>query len=152
MLAANNADACENNADVQALLEQNKMSEAFWQLINSSQWPKVQLIDINTRDFLMQHLIYHELLTSRKNELDELKQGLKSVGLLDLVAKNAEMCKVLFCADKSQQINADVLNEMMPPITPSNFAEEQSQKWFFDYLNLEADPDFPEDSRCRSLL
>lgn len=144
--------ACENNADVEALLEQNKMSEAFWQLINSSRWPKEQLIDINTRDFLMQHLVYHELLTSRKNELDELKQGLKSLGLLDLVAKNAEMCKVLFCADKSQQINADVLNEMMLPISPSNFAEEQSQKWFFDYLSLEADPDFPEDSRCRSLL
>lgn len=60
--------------------------------------------DINPRDFLLQHLVYHELLTSRKNEMDELKQGLKSLGLLDLIAKNAEMCKILFCADKSQQI------------------------------------------------
>ena len=143
---------CENDADVESLLEKNKMSEAFWQLINSSRWPKEQVIDIETRDFLLQHLVYHELLTSRKNEIEELKEGLKSLGLLDLIAKNAEICKVLFCADKSRQINADVLNDMMLSISPSNFAEEQSQKWFLEYLGLKADPDFPGDSRCRSLL
>ena len=113
---------------------------------------KEQLIDINTRDFLLQQLVYHELLTSRKNEIDELKEGLKSLGLLDLIAKNPKICKVLFCADKSQQINADVLNDMMLSISPSNFAEEQSQKWFLDYLSLKPDPDFPDDNRCRSLL
>ena len=67
------------------------MSEAFWQLINSSWWPKEQVIDIKTRDFLLQHLVYHELLTSQKNEIEELKEGLKSLGLLDLIAKNAEI-------------------------------------------------------------
>ena len=41
---------------------------------------------------------------------------------------------------------------MMLSISPSNFAEEQSQKWFLDYLGLKPDPDFPDDNRCRSLL
>ncbi len=143
---------CKNDADVESVLEKSEMSEAFWQLINASRWPNEQLIDINTRDFLLQQLVYHELLTSRKNEIDELKEGLKSLGLLDLIAKNPKICKVLFCADKSQQINADVLNNMMLSISPSNFAEEQSQKWFLDYLSLKPDPDFPDDNRCRSLL
>ncbi len=29
-------EACKSDADIQNLLEENKMSEAFWQLINSS--------------------------------------------------------------------------------------------------------------------
>ena len=79
---------CKNDTDVESLPETNKMSEALWQLINSSRWPKEQLININTKDFLLQHLVYHELLTSRKNEIEELKEGIKLLGLLDLILKN----------------------------------------------------------------
>jgi hypothetical protein len=44
-------EACKNDADIQVLLEENQMSEAFWQLINSSRWTKEQPVNISTRDF-----------------------------------------------------------------------------------------------------
>ena len=70
-------ETCKENADIQALLELNENSEAFWQLINCSHWPKEKPVNITTRDFLLQHLVHHELLTSRKNEIEEFKEGLK---------------------------------------------------------------------------
>ena len=145
-------EACKSDADIQNLLEENKMSEVFWQLINSSRWPKEQLVNISTKDFLLQHLVHHELLTSRKNEIEEFKEGLKSLDFLNLISKNREICKVLFCAPEGQQIDLDAFNEMMLNILPSNFAEEQSHKWFLEYLGEEESREFPGDSRCRSLL
>ncbi|CAB3981987.1 Hypothetical predicted protein [Paramuricea clavata] len=106
------------------------MSEAFWELINSSRWPKEQPVNISTRDFLLQHLVHHELLTSKKNELNDLR-GLKSLGFLDLISKNKEMFKVLFRATEGKLLNLDAFKDMMLNILPSNFTEEQSHKWFF---------------------
>ena len=102
-------DACKSNADIQVLLEENQMSEAFWKVINSSRWPKEQVVNITTKDFLLQHLVVNELLTSRKNELDELKEGLKALGFLDLISKNKEACRVLFNASHGQMLNQDIL-------------------------------------------
>ena len=109
-------------ADIQALLEENEKSEAFWQLINCSRrWPKEKPVNITTRDFLLQHLMHHELLTSRKNEIEEFKEGLKSLGVLDFLFKNKEMCKALLCATETQPLNSDALNDLM--LVPSNFSE-----------------------------
>lgn len=145
-------EACKSDAEIEVLLEANPMSEAFWQLINSSRWPKEKLVNIHTKEFLLQHMVYHELLTSRKNELDELKEGLKSLGFLDLILKNKEMCKALFCATESKQFTMESLKGMMLDIKSTNFAEEQSHKWFLEYLGQDGDHEFPKDSRCTSLL
>ena len=103
-------------ADIQALLEENEKSEAFWQLINCSRrWPKEKPVNITTRDFLLQHLMHHELLTIKEelNTVEEFKEGLKSLGFLDLLFKNKEMCKTLLCATETQPFNSDVLKDMM---------------------------------------
>ena len=108
-------ETCKENADIQALLEENEQSEAFWQLINSSRWPKEKPVNITTRDFLLQHLMHHELLTIKEelNTVEEFKEGLKSLGFLDLLFKNKEMCKTLLCATETQPFNSDVLKDMM---------------------------------------
>ena len=113
---------------------------------------KEQVIDINIRDVFFQHLEQNELLTSRKSEMDELKEGLKSLVLLDAIAKNSDMCKVLFCSVKSQNITFAVVSDILMPISTTNYAEEQSKNWFFNYLQLKESSDFPVDSRCRSLV
>lgn len=145
-------DECKGDADIQVLLEDNVKSEAFWQLINSSRWPKEKPINITTRDFLLQHLVHHELLTSRKNEIEEFKEGLKSLGFLDLLVKNKEMCKALLCATEAQPLNSDALKDMMLEIVPSNFSEQQSHAWFLDYLDQKENQEFPGDSRVQSLF
>ena len=145
-------DLCKNGADILALLEGNEKSDAFWQLINSSRWPKEKLVDITTREFLCQHLVYNELLTSRKNEISEFKEGLKSLGFVDLLLKNTEKCKALLCATEHTPFTPDILKDMMLTILPQNFAENQSHEWFLDYIRQGEDEEFPEDSRLRSLL
>ena len=107
---------------------------------------------MTTKDFLLQHLIVNELLTSRKNELDELKEGLKALGFLDLISNNKEVCRILFCAGHCQPLNLDVFKGMILEFGSSNFAQEQSHKWFLDYLGQSEDNEFSRDSRCRSLL
>ena len=84
--------------------------------------------------------------------MDELKEGLKALGFLDLISKNKEACRVLFCASHGQLLNPDILQGMMLEIESSNFAQEQSHKWFLDYIGQNEDDEFPGDSRCRSLL
>ncbi len=148
----NGLESCKTDADIDDLLEENKSSEAFWQLINSSRWPKEQAININNKDYLLQHLVHHELLVSRKNELNEFKEGMKSLGFLDLVSKNKEVCEVLFCATAKKPLDSESFKDMMLDVKPCNFAEEQSYKWLLEYINQEEDPEFPGDSRCRSLL
>jgi hypothetical protein len=145
-------ESCKTSADIDVLLEGNKSSEAFWQLINSSRWPKEQVITINNKDYLIQHLIHHELLVSRKNELNEFKEGMKSLGFLELVSKNKEVCEVLFCATAKKPLDSESFKDMILDVKPCNFAEEQSYKWLLHYMNKEEDQEFPGDSRCRSLL
>lgn len=148
----NGLELCKSDADIEALLEGNKSSEAFWQLLNSSRWPKEQPVNINNKDYVLQHLIQHELLTARKNEINDFKEGLKSLGFLDLVSQNKEVCEVLFCANGKKKLDSDSFKDMMLDVKPSNFAEEQSYKWFMEYINQEENQEFPGDSRLRSLL
>lgn len=66
--------------------------------------------------------------------MDELKEGLKALGSLDLISKSKEVCRVLFFACHGQLLNPDILKGMMVEIESSNFGQEQSHKWFLDYL------------------
>lgn len=74
-------ELCNIDVNIQTLLEEsNPKSEAFWQIINSSEWLKERVIDIKGRDFLLQHLVSHELLTARRNEIDDLHRVSKLLG------------------------------------------------------------------------
>ena len=42
-------ESCQMICDLHALLEENEKSEGFWQVINSSRWPKEKAKDINPR-------------------------------------------------------------------------------------------------------
>lgn len=143
---------CTTAEDVHVLLEKNAMSEAYWQIINSSRWPKEKIIDISSKEFLLQHLIFHELLVSRKNEIEEFSDGLKHLGFLDLLCKHKETCKVLLTGAEYQAVTVDSLKEMMINVETKSFSERQAYEWFLAYMNEEEDEDFPGDSRLRALL
>lgn len=145
-------ESCENNNDIHELLEENSKCEAFWQVINSSRWPKEKVISIESKDFLLQHLISHELLASRKNEIDEFLEGLKPLGMLNLLRKNKETCKILFTAGEFRPLTADILMEMILKVEACSFSERQAYDWFKLYINEEQDDDFPGDCRQRALL
>ncbi len=143
---------CTTDEDVHALLEENVKNEAYWQIINSSRWPKEKIVDISSKEFLLQHLIFHELLVSRKNEIEEFSDGLKHLSFLDFLRKHKETCKVLFTGAECQPITVDSLKEMIINVETKSFSERQAHEWFLAYLNEDEDEDFPVDSRLRALL
>jgi hypothetical protein len=106
-------ETCENDDDIHQLLEENSKCKAFWQIINLSRWPKEKVINMSSKDFLLQHLVSHELLVSRKNEIQEFSGGLKSLSLLKLLQKNKEICTILFTAGEFQPLTADGIMEMV---------------------------------------
>ena len=106
---------------------------------------------MGSRDFLLQHLVSHELFASRRNEIDEFSEGLKSLGLLKL-RKNKETCKVLFTSGEFQGLTTDALMEMTIEVETRNFTERQAYSWLTSYINQEEDDEFPTDSRQRALL
>ena len=138
--------------DIHVLLEENLKSEAYWQIINSSRWPKEKIIDISNKEFLLQHLVFHELLVSRKNEIEEFSEGLKHLGFLDFLCKHKETCKVLFIGADYAPITADSLKEMIITVETQSFSERQAYEWFLAYINEPEDEHFPGDARCRVLL
>ena len=143
---------CRNSADIENILEGNEKSEAFWQLINCSRWPNERVINIDTKEFLIQHLICNELLSSRKNELDDFKKGLETLGFLKLVQQNKDKLKVLFCKTDDMPLTAQRFNDMTQEIVPSNFSERQATEWFKSYLEQEENIEFPGDGRLATLL
>ena len=145
-------ERCLNDEDIHQLLEVNLKCEAFWQIINSSRWPKEKVINIASKEFLLQHLVSHELLVSRKNEIEEFSEGLKSLGLLNILRTKKETCQVLFTAGEFQPFTADALNEMICEVEARSFSERQANEWFRCYINEDEDEDFPADSRRRALL
>ena len=145
-------ETCENDDDIHQLLEENSKCEAFWQIINSSRWPKEKVISMSSKDFLLQHLVSHELLVSRKNEIQEFSEGLKSLSLLKLLQKNKEICTILFIAGEFQPLTADGIMEMIIAVETHSFSERQAYEWLKSYINEDEDEEFPGDSRQRALL
>ncbi|CAB4020410.1 E3 ubiquitin- ligase SMURF2-like [Paramuricea clavata] len=145
-------ETCKNDDDIHQLLEENSKCEAFWQIINSSRWPKEKVINMSSKDFLLQHLVSHELLVSRKNEIQEFSEGLKSLSLLKLLQKNKEICTILFTAGEFQPLTADGIMEMIIAVETHSFSERQAYEWLKSYINEDEDEEFPGDSRQRALL
>jgi hypothetical protein len=87
------------------------------------------VINVASKDFLLQHLVSHELLVSRKKKI----------------------CQMLFIAREFRPLTADALNEMILEVEAHSFSERQANECFQSYIK-EDDEDFPGDSRRRALL
>ena len=80
-------DNCKTDFDVRKLLYGEDANESFWQVINSSHWPKAQEINFQNKDLLIQELVYNELISSRLQEICELRVGLETLGFLSTLRK-----------------------------------------------------------------
>lgn len=107
---------------------------------------------MKSKDFLLQHLIAHELLVSRKNEISEFCIGLESLGLLKLVQANKEICEILFTSKEICLLTPATLMDMITNVESKSFAEQQAYEWFECYVNQDENDDFPGDSRLRALM
>ena len=91
--------------DVDTLLcSDSSEADIYWTINNSSHWPKQNQISIANISILIQHLMYNEIILSRRNEREELIAGLMSVGFYQKLVLNVDIVKPLLCYDETVQI------------------------------------------------
>ena len=63
---------------------------------------------MNTRETVAQGIIFHDVLGKCIAGLDQIRKGLSVLGVRDVIEKNKELFKALFCYDQ-EQLCADAL-------------------------------------------
>lgn len=77
------------------------------------------------------------MLWSRKQELDEFRTGLESLGLLSLLKQNAAVCPSLLCFDENATFGPKEFEKCLsrPVQDPGDFVQEQTYRWFNSYIS-----------------
>lgn len=103
----------------------------------------------------MSALIEYELVSGRKQELDELATGLQEMGLLPHLKKHPTLGKLFLCFNESQLLGPEEFRECinLEAPNPDEFEKTQTFKWFNEYINdNQEDASFPGGSRLKALL
>lgn len=79
--------------EIKDVSELNK-SDGFLSLL--SECGCNQLLTDDNRDFILQTIIFYEVIGKRTAALDQLREGLKTLNVLEYLCNNAELCKPLF--------------------------------------------------------
>ena len=151
-------DNCKTDFDVQKLLYGEDANESFWQVINSSHWPKPQEINFQNKDLLFQELVYNELISSRLQEICELRVGLETLGFLSALRKSPQLLKALFCVKPRSIVQPKFcpteFKDIITYAIATDFAQNQSKSWFQEYLELveAANNEFCAGTRLSTLL
>ncbi len=99
---------CQDNKQVQLVLDGNPKCDQFWATIDASQWAKDCPITKTTKDAFCNHLIFNELIESRRMEMDDMKKGLKVLQLHDVVKRFPDVLKPMFIADEEQKFDGQI--------------------------------------------
>ena len=145
---------CEDNEQVQSVLDGNPKCDQFWATINASHWAKDCLITKRTKDALCNHLIFNELIESRRMEMDDIKKGLNVLNFHDVVKRFPDVLRPMFVADEEQKFDgSDLLKMMHLEKESDDFAKKQAWEWFVAFLNAnEKSEEYPGGSACTAML
>eukprot|EP00794_Sanderia_malayensis_P003797 gene3797-4322_t len=84
-------------------------------------------------------LIYNEVIRSRKDLIEEIKEGLETLGFFKAIESYPERFKELFIA-RNERFESKDLQDLLEYDAVKDFAEEQARDWF---SSLVADSDDP---------
>ncbi len=65
-------DTAKNEADVKKILYKDDNCDVYWQIINNCRWPMSEVINGKNKHHLIQEIVYSELVSSRKEEIEEI--------------------------------------------------------------------------------
>ena len=137
-------DVVESKVALDALLEEDPNHESFWQVINSTEWSSTEAVTMENKQFLVQELIFTELVRRRKDQLIALGKGLQCLGFLDLLKRHKKVAQHVLLY-KQEKLTAERFLSFLGS-TPEGHAERQALQWFREYIWTaeEKDPEFSE--------
>eukprot|EP00112_Aurelia_sp_Birch-Aquarium-sp1_P000514 Seg1049.2 transcript_id=Seg1049.2/GoldUCD/mRNA.D3Y31 product="hypothetical protein" protein_id=Seg1049.2/GoldUCD/D3Y31 len=138
-------DAIKLKVALDMLLEEDPNHESFWQVINSTEWSSTEAVTMENKQFLVQELIFTELVRRRKDQLTALGKGLQCLGFLDLLKKYEKVAHHVLLY-KEEKLTAEKFLSFLN-CTPEGHAERQALQWFREFVSSSAenkDPDFLE--------
>ena len=95
-----NLDSVDSQEALHNMLEIDPRHDAYWQVINASEWSSTELVTIQNKGYLIQELISNVLIRRRKDQLHSFRQGLQSLGFLSLLEKHNKVAKHVLCYKK----------------------------------------------------
>ena len=104
---------------------------------------------------LVTTLIEHEVLWSRKQELDEFSRGLDTLGLLEIMRRNPVAAKGLMCFDAEKEFGPQEFEQCLHHVPPdvNDFAKTQAYSFFDQYIkDNTVSPSYPGGCKLKALL
>eukprot|EP00794_Sanderia_malayensis_P002509 gene2509-2898_t len=84
-------DSAENNEQINTTLD----NDVYIEIINQSQWPTGRLINMKTKHRFVQQLIMNDVVFQRMPQILALRDGLQSLGVVEMLAMYPEYCRQL---------------------------------------------------------
>ena len=100
-------------------------------------------------------MLEHEVLWSRKRELDEFGAGLEVLALRTTLRQNPEVCSSLLCFNDNLAFGPEEFEKCLdqPTQDPDDFVQAQAYGWFNGYIGENPESDcFQEGCRLKALL
>ena len=139
-------DSAVNQQTIDEILENDPQKEAFWEVINASEWSSTEVITMHNKALLIQELITNELIQKRMYQVDSFRKGLAVLDFFPILKQHKDQAKSLIC-HQEQPITADQFKSFLLTKGNQTHAEKQAYTWFLEYV-LESegvkDYHFPE--------
>ena len=69
-------DSAVNQQTIDEILENDPQKEAFWEVINASEWSSTEVITMHNKSLLIQERMTNELIQKQMNQVDSSRKGL----------------------------------------------------------------------------
>ena len=124
-------DEASTEEDVDAILDVPE----YLEIINGSGWPCTQTISISNKSEIVQGLVTEEVIRKRVKSMDDLRKGLKVVGILPLLELYPDQFKK-FMVDGDKPITVEEFKEELSKkcTVPTEYPECQVYQWFMEYI------------------
>ena len=134
--------------------EVNKLLDEkhYLALVNASGWPTSRVVDLNSRNDLLQQLLVNEVITNRVKQMQLFRQGLQILGFHQLVLLYPKKYEELFLYQQSPFTGKKFLELVTSP-EPEQQSQKTAYQYFVEYTtDLPQTGEFTELYICRTVL
>ena len=98
-------------------------------LLNQSSWSITEAVTMLNKSYLLQKLIFEEVITRREGSLQAFRRGLNHLGLVPLLQSFPDMMKPIFVAEPVK-LTAESFLSLIVSLKP----QEAEQRHAFDFF------------------
>lgn len=122
-------DAASSNEDIDSLLN----DQEYMTLVNTSRWSITDSINIQSKNILIQGLIIDEVLGKRSCQIESLRKGLGTLGVLSLCQRYPQQSQCLFVYSETK-VQFSTFEKLI--VAPVDQDERKAEvfEWFLMYL------------------